>query len=866
VQALRDSTRQQRNALLSKLDPATVQKAWFTLSHMLLDDGAHILDMGCESGEMSYAMALLAPNMTFTAIDKNKRQINRAKERFQRDNLTFVAADAGIPDFAPESVDAIINSYILHEVYSSCRYNTQTVTRTLETQFKALKKGGLLFIRDFSRPPPNEMVLMEIPDKPSTGNDLKGMSDADLLVWYSAHARPKQDPGCGGFFLEELPARIPQTRLFHLPYKWAYEFVMRKDRRKEWENELPMEYTFFTVREFRKTLSDLGARVEYSAPYWEDDIVEKRFIGKFRLYQEDFKPLGYPPTCFMAVARKLAERKSLSIEERRPSLRADQESTLQIRTMRNEKNGELQEVVARNYSVSEILPYRLDENNRLKIYLHEGIPRAIINSVPRKGINVDNKRWSSHMIEAITVDTQAFSDIEEFDHKHSALFARDYLGLKPQSSATMITGPSYYPSPDYIDEKIQTYYLPVEQSRRKVIPTRILGYADKFQAKGQIREFDAQQVLDAIAVGMIPNSRLELQLLSLFQHLGLRAETWTSKDITNHIIKATTIKKDVRNFARMLNEPDKRFREVKGRIGQLRNIHSVFVEEGKAQGSISGLSSQDLDFVVTDDQTINIAVVIPLTKNMKEEVHAGALVKHLPVPQRYEGNGLTFTAPAFPLPDHIRTSAEIKRFLAEKFAISPECVTKLGESYFTHTGLTQQRIHPYAIAAPPPANYIDDPYSVFVPIKQMRALWKNIKMDSHLMTVLARAWKYLPSVMKLDAKAEAKAIAKTEMQGDEPDWIVPESFDLAPILEEPEAAPELTLDKKIDKLQQVVEAKVLPKEEEQEIVAKIKDFKIDKDKYKPGANTASLSREFESEIDDLLEKLDNHPALDIGLP
>src|SRR5690606_32029214 len=105
-------------------------------------------------------------------------------------------------------------------------------------------------------------------------------------------ARPRQDPGCGGFFLEELPARFPRTRLFRLPYKWAYEFIMRKDDRGHWETELPMEYTFYTERGFRKELRALGARLVYSAPYWDEDIIEKKFEGHFRLYDNRMNPLG----------------------------------------------------------------------------------------------------------------------------------------------------------------------------------------------------------------------------------------------------------------------------------------------------------------------------------------------------------------------------------------------------------------------------------------------------------------------------------------------------------------------------------------------------------------------------------------------
>ena len=293
---------EKRNLLLKDMDGPTIRKAWFTLSHLLLDEGAHVVDMGCDDGAVTFAMAAMYPKVKFTGLDKSKRQVSKAKEKYKLFNLDFKIGDASADTFEEESVDAIINSYVLHEIYSASRYSEEAVSETMATHFKAMKKGGVMFIRDYARPPPEEFVLLEMPDEPSKGKDLANLSDPDLLIWYAEHARPKQDAGCGGFFLEELPERFPRTRLFRLPYKWAYEFIMRKDERNHWESELPMEYTFFTMREFRKEMIGLGARMQYSGPYYDDDIIREKFEGRFRLYSDDGKPLGNPPTCYVAVA------------------------------------------------------------------------------------------------------------------------------------------------------------------------------------------------------------------------------------------------------------------------------------------------------------------------------------------------------------------------------------------------------------------------------------------------------------------------------------------------------------------------------------------------------------------------------------
>lgn len=767
---------ERRNALLKDIDPVLIQKAWFTLAHLLLSDGDKVADMGCGDGAMTYAMAVLEPTVHFTGVDKSKRNINHANAQYDLDNLEFKSGDATDALFKPDSLDAIINSFTLHEIYSASKYNERIVRDTLETHFKMLKKQGMMFLRDYARPPPEEYVLMEMPDKASAGEKLSQLSEADLLVWYSEHARPRNDPGTGGFFLEEIPARYPKTRLFRLPYKWAYEFIMRKDDRDEWEKELPIEYTFYTPREFRKELRHLGARVQYAAPYWNEDYIKKHFEGHFRLYDDAGNPLGNPQTSYIIVAAKMGERKSLQIQERRPS-RTD-EGKLKINAMRDNETGQITDVVSRDDKYNEVLPYRIDENGRLKIYLHEGIARSIANTVPRNGVSIDDRRWSGHLVEPISVKSDLITPGDEFDVKKTVLFSRDYLGLKPALEATIKQGPEYYPAPDYIDEVIYTFYLEVQKSDKAINPKTTIDHTGRFQAKGQIREFDAQQVLSAIGVGLIPSARLELQILSLFNHLNLKPENWMRKQIAftaGNIKQKTSLLDFLKNY-----QLDKgRFKDVKGSGGQLRQVNSIFVEEGQAKGSITGLSSQDMDFVVHNDNTINTAVVLPLSKDLKREVHAGFQLKKMPIPERHTGNANIVSAPRFNLPRHIKNLTEAKKYIADQYAILPEMVLKMGESYFEHIGMTQHRIHPFAVIVPP--SKMSDPGTAFLPFYQMKLLRGFISKDTHFMITLARAYQYFHEDIQLDFKNRVSAIVKKQFEDARPEWSLPLNFAPAPL-------------------------------------------------------------------------------------
>ncbi len=769
---------EERNYLLQEIPYQDVRNAWFTLSHLLLDDGAKVLDMGCGSGAQTYTMAALNPKIKFVGVDKSKKTIREAKEKYQLHNLEFKVGDISGDLFDSESIDAIINSFTLHQVFSNARYNERIVSDTLRKQFSMLKNDGTMFIRDYAKPPEGEFVLLEMHDEDSSGEELSELCEADLLVWYSEHARPKQDPGCGGFFLEELPPRFPRTRLFRLPYKWAYEFIMRKDNRDIWESHLPFEYTFYTESDFKRELRALGARVQYCAPHWDDDYIRKNFEGHFRLITNTGDQLGDPPTSFIAVARKQPERASLSVKERR--ITPEENGILDIKTLRNQTDGTLVDVVTRSKEIAEILPYRISDEGRLYIFLHDGVVRGITNAVRRSGLNIDGREWSGHMLEAISTDYNNILKMDIITEESTQNFAKSCLGLKVHRNTLIETGPSYYPDPNYIDERVHSYYIKIEDGKKVIAPKNQILETHKFREKGVIREFNAQTVLDAITVGLIPNSRLELQILSLMQHLDIKAENWISKDI-NIASGEITQSFKVREFLRKSSNNDKRFKEVKGSAGQLRTINSIFVEEGQSQGGQTGLSSEHVDFVLSDEKTINTAVILPLTKSEKGDIHAGFSVKHMPVPQRFEGNGLSVSAPQYNIPKEIKNYKMLKQFIAEKFGVTPNMVLKLGESYFSHVGITPQRIHPFAIVAPPKT--FTDPNTRFMPVYQYMLLWKSISKEQHFMTTLARAYRYLPEHMKLQAKRDVKIILDDIFKTAQPDWSMPASVKPTPTKE-----------------------------------------------------------------------------------
>ncbi len=719
-----------RVELLKDIPPHIVKKAWFLMSHALLNPGAKVLDAGCNTGEVTYTMAVLNPNFEYIGLDVNPADIREASAKYKRPNLKFQVGNI-YTDLAEDTYDLIINSFFLHEIYSASFYNDRLIQMALEKQYKALKDRGSLIIRDYLNPTPGEYVQMEFTDKVPSGDTFETLSEAELLIWFADHARAQQgnetSSDCG-FFLEELPPNYPRTRLFRIPAKWAYEFILRKDNRAKMREELSKEYAFYTEQEFRKHLRGLGARVAYTAPHWDEGFIKSRYTGAMRLYKEDGTKLGPPPTNYILVARKVAENTSQYVMERRTS-RA-RTGSVYLRSVRDEKSGAISDIVCRDMEISEVLPFRVTPDNKLKVYLHEDVPRGLVNSVPRSGQNLDGRKWSGHMIEAIGVSAQDLGKVKESgSNADLQKFSAQHISIRPSIDAKLLEGGGFYPDPNQIDERIVTYYFRVENYHEQFSVKESLKDVDGFSSRGVIREFDAQEILNAISVGFIPTSRLEVQILGLFQMLGIKSEVWSDSPLQLSEIDIEDVLK-INDVLKQYSLKDDRFKPVRGSAGNVRLVQSVFVDEGRDKGGgMAGLAARDLEFAVPENGTVNTAVVLPLVKNLNGEVMAGVVTQYMPVPQRYNGTGQLLTLPSFQLPKEVTDIEAAKFFIAEQFKVKPEHVARMGESYFTHIGVTPHRIYPFAVTDM--RGFFNGQTHGTTQLTMLRDLWKVIYWDNH---------------------------------------------------------------------------------------------------------------------------------------
>lgn len=711
------------------------------MSHLLLDDGAHVVDAGCNDGAMTYAISSLFPNLKITGLDLNGAMIEAASQHYKHANLEYRQANLFENFVLSGSVDAIINSFVLHEIYSESFYNSRLISKLLARQYEALKENGYILIRDYVLPSSSDYVLIELKDNGVSSDDIEKMSEADFLIWFSEHARSKNDSDASGFYMEELPPNYPGTRLFRLPIKWAYEFVLRKDDRKKLQSNLSKEYAFYTEQEFRRELGSLGARVVYTAPHWDEGFLKTRYDGKVRMYREDGTPMGPPPTSYIIIGQKVSENTSQILQERRAS--RGKTGKIHLQTVRDDHTGAIMDIATRDMEIAEIIPYRVTPEGQLKIYLHESLPRGLVNSVPRNGKNIDGRKWSGHMTEAMAMPLEDIRGVVDHPINEFQKFAMREIGIRPSLDASMQKGPGFYPDPHRIDERIETWYFRVEDYHPSFEPKNTLYDLEGFSSKGQIREFDAQAIMNAITVGILPSSRLEPQLLALHQMLGITTEVW--EDLPIHLTEIPAEEaENLTSLVKGMVLKDNRFKNIKGSAGNIRLVQSVFVDEGRDQGGgMTNLAARDMEFIYQEDNTINTAVVMPLVRDLQGEVMAQVVSEYMPVPQRYKGNGLLPTYPSFPLPKEITDMDAARRYIADKYMVDAKYVARLGESFYTHIGMTPHRIYPFVVTNIKGAG--SGPGVGQKTLTPMYNLWKMCYWDNHdsFMKVTAMAYKNL---------------------------------------------------------------------------------------------------------------------------
>lgn len=670
-----------------KIDPTARQKTAFTSGHFLLRNGARFADMGCGWGEGSYYLALLNPQIRVVGVDNDPARLAHARQEYGHlPNLSFVEGDIEAPPPSLNGFDGFLNSSVLHHVSSYNEYRISHVVAALQNQFAALAAGGILAVRDFASWPKDRFVRLDLPDG-KTGDTPETMNSPDLLLHYAHVARSLAAPQDRGFFLDELAPPAKGWRRFYLPAFWAADFLLRKDYRKSFYSEAQEEYGIFSPEGYGRVLAGLGGRVVYRGPFWNRWIVTNRWAGKARLWDEDGKPMDFPPTNYVAIVEKTPPGRSLRLGERSVARRAD--GYLRLESFRNNETGAVYDMVSRPGEVMDCLPYYAKDGT-LYVAAKNGYPRPLVNVVPRGTAALDGKVFSGHLVELV-----AMANVRSEKDIRTGLLKK--AGLWPDQIRKVEPALTYYPAPGLANERVSSLLIELDQSKidsKNGILFEPSAAVSGFSASGDVRLYRAQELLRSAQVGILPEARLELNVYALMRKTGCEPEAW----LDGIMEKPSPSSFEPADAASLFRAASRRlFTPQSEPGGYLTLLRSLF-EERSAE---TRLAAQELEFVLPARASANAGVVFPLAQTEKGELCLGLMEIDLPAPQAREGDSRIFVAPIYRLPFGTEHFWQAETFIAKKLGCRRRQLRRLGEGFYSSIGMTPEKLYPYAAAVDP---------------------------------------------------------------------------------------------------------------------------------------------------------------------
>jgi len=671
------------------LDPAMLQKVALISGHFLLKPGARIGDMGCGWGEGSFYLAKVNPHIQVVGIDNDPARIKHARATYGAlPNLSYEIGDIENPDAALGPFDGLLNSSVLHHVYSYNQYNIQNVYNALHNQFAALNPDGVLAIRDFVAWPKDKFGYIDLPhDK--EGDTPETMSSAALLVLYAQTAKALAAPNERGFFLDEVAAVRRGWRRFYLSQFWMADFMLRKDYLKAFYNEAQEVYPILSDSGYESALNALGGRVVYRGPFWNRWIVNTRWQGRAALWDDHLRPLDFPPTNYVALVEKKGPNASARVAERRV-VSCGAAPYLTITSARHTETGMIYDMASRPGGVVDCLPYLVREGE-LFVAAKNGYPRPLANTVPRGTIPFDGKRFSGHLPEPVAV-----ANVENDADIMSGLTQK--AGLQAAQIEEIETALTYYPAPGLADEIVHSRFValnPAQIGTSAWVLHKVASEVSGFSDSGDVRLYRAQELLRAAQVGILPEARLELNIYALMRAHEITPEPWIDglmEAPASSYFERSKLELLLREEARQLFEP-----AAQQSGGYLLHRCSLFED----RSATSYLCEKQLEFVLPAKASAQAGVVIPLAQNQNGEICIGIAELDLPAPQKREGSSRIFVAPIHRFPYTVSSYHEAQLFLANQIGTPLTKLRRLGDGFYSSIGMTPEKLYPFVVAVDP---------------------------------------------------------------------------------------------------------------------------------------------------------------------
>jgi SAM-dependent methyltransferase len=671
------------------MDSSMRQKIALTTAHFPVR--GRIADMGSGSGRGTFDLASLYDGLEVVGVDVNPVSVERAAEKFKRENLSYIVGDISQMVFPANSLDGILDSSVLHHVTSFNEFDAARVLMTLDNQVAQLKPGGVIIIRDFVIPDGPEQVFLDLPltDGAKTG-EKRELSTAALFEVFARDWRSSVNPR-GPVPFESLNSARDGFVRFKLTLRAAAEFALRKDYRADWDTEVLEEYTYFSQAEFEAAFRARGLRVVTSRPLWNPWIVQNRFENKFYLTDLNDEPLPFPPTNYLIVGEKVGDGEGVELCELRSTM-LTAPKFLSLSAYRHRKTNEVFELVERPHQTIDILPW-MEDGEQVLVLAKKDFPRPIVNACADE-VRLASASLSGYITEPISaiVETESYKEaVADVLRERANLALEELLAIDEPYL--------YYTSPGGINELVRACLV---QVRSFPAGDRVLPNYTDFRSAGTVRELDAQQVLRASHVGGMFDARLEIGIYRLLERLKRSLGPWIgaplklSEQALEELPKPAVdinVSPDLLPVRRVAFEPCEL--SVEPRFLSIRE--GTFVERTQAGDVISEVP---FEYVAPQDFGLSTVVVLPVVKT-ESDVFVGVEVRDLPVVQSFTGSSSIIAAPSWRLPRTVRNVGALPAFVADaiqrEFALTVRHAWELGGPYFSSPGVTPEVVYPLVV-------------------------------------------------------------------------------------------------------------------------------------------------------------------------
>ena len=196
-------------------------------------------------------------------------------------------------------------------------------------------------------------------------------------------------------------------------------------------------------------------------------------------------------------------------------------------------------------------------------------------------------------------------------------------------------------------------------------------------------------LINTAQTGALADARLLLNCYTLLDQLKIKYPKWLSESIELHL--GFKIEKSlISDLRHQKSSPFSRTDKTADFLKMYRAQFTVLDAENK--------DDSELEYVFPESRSVHTLVTLPINW-FEGKLFVGLELRELPVPQSFSGNAKLLTAPAKRLLKDIKNYFDLEQYFENGVFENAKLksYTKLGEKYFSSSGITPEQVYPYVI-------------------------------------------------------------------------------------------------------------------------------------------------------------------------